>query len=236
MEKVGQIFRGFTGRPVFLERQQGHYRNELEQIVAAWMVELEGRGPEELAGMLLVLEVRLQNAAERHIPKAYELGIDGRALDEDDQRNIDTALASNRVFLQTSLIPAIANRIHLAMEGVIDEALPTFGQAVGDSLPFSQNRTGLYAGLFWTMIWVASSAALKKRFGPQGTTQVKVRRLLDPKSKHCGTCPGKAGEYQSFDEMLSLTGGLPADGSDQCHSNCNCTLQFFIEGNWTGVV
>jgi len=200
------------------------------------MVELEGRGPEELAGMLLVLEVRLQNAAERHIPGAYQLGIDGRALDADDQRNIDVALESNRTFLQTSLIPAIANRIGLAMEGEIGEEPPTFIEAIGTSLPFSQNRAGLYAGLFWTMVWVGFGAALRKRFGPQGTKQVRVRRLLDPKSKHCGTCPGKAGEYESWDEMLAFTGGLPADGSDECHSNCNCTLQSFVQGSWVYVI
>ncbi len=200
------------------------------------MAELQTEGFEDLAPLLLVLEARLQNAAERHIPKAYRLGIDGRALDEDDQRNIDAALESNRTFLQTSLIPAIANRIQLAMEGVIDQPPPTFGEAVGDSVPFSQNRAGLYAGLFWTMVWVGFGAALRKRFGPQGTKQIRVRRLLDPKSKHCGTCPGKAGEYESWDEMLALTGGLPADGSDDCHSNCNCTLQSFVQGNWVYVI
>ncbi len=199
------------------------------------MAELQTEGFEDLALLLLVLEARLQNAAERHIPEAYRLGVDGRVLDEDDRRNIDTALESNRVFLQTSLIPAIANRIQLAMEGEVGEELPTFGQAVGDSVHFSQNRAGLYAGLFWTMVWVGFGAALRKRFGPQGTTQVRVRRLLDPKSKHCGTCPGKAGEYESWDEMLALTGGLPADGSDECHSNCNCTLQSFVQGNWVYV-
>lgn len=199
------------------------------------MAELETGGFEDLAGLLLILEARLQNAAQRHIPKAYKLGVGNRLLDEDDFRKIDAALESNRVFLQTSLIPSISNRIQLAMEGAVDVEPPPFSQAVADSVPFSLNRGGLYAGLFWTMVWVGFGAALIKVFGPEATKQIRVRRLLDPRSKHCDTCPPKAGEYGSWDEMLAFTGGLPADGSDQCHSNCNCTLQSFVQGGWVYV-
>ena len=200
------------------------------------MAALRNQGPEALASMLVILELRLQNSAERHIRKAYKLGVGDRKLTQDDQNKIQAALDSNRVFLQTSLLPAIDNRIQRAREGVINEEPPSFGSALQGALPFSENRAGLYAGLFWTVVWVGFGAALVKQFGQQAMTSIPVRRLLDPKSRHCVTCPPKAGEYSSWDEMLAFTSGLPADGSDQCHSNCNCSLQVFIEGNWVYTV
>lgn len=232
----GSLFRGFTGRPVFLEREQQKYRNELRGIIRNWMNSLRQQGPEALAGMLLILELRMQNAAERHIPKAYKLGVGNRKLTQDDQDKIQAALDSNRVFVQTSLLPAIENRIRRAQEGEIGEEPPPFGSALQGALPFSENRAGLYAGLFWTSVWIGFGAALVKQFGSQAMSAIPVRRLLDPKSKHCVTCPPKAGEYSSWDEMLAFTSGLPADGSDQCHSNCNCSLQVFINGEWVYTV
>ncbi len=230
------LFRGFSGRPVFLELEQQKYRKELRRIIRNWTADLRGRGPEALASMLIVLERRMQNAAERHIPKAYKLGVGNRKLTQDDQDKIQAALDSNRVFIQTSLLPAIDNRIRRAQEGEIGEEPPPFGSALQGALPFSENRAGLYAGLFWTAVWIGFGAALVKQFGSQAKTAIPVRRLLDPKSKHCITCPPKAGEYSSWDEMLAFTGGLPADGSDQCHSNCNCSLQVFISGEWVYTV
>lgn len=200
------------------------------------MVELRNKGPEALASMLVILELRMQNAAERHIPKAYKLGLGNRSLTQDDLDKIQAALASNRVFLQTSLLPSIEDRIRRAQEGEINEEPPPFSSSLQGALPFSENRAGLYAGLFWTVVWVGFGAALVKQFGPQAMTAIPVRRLLDPKSKHCVTCPPKAGEYSSWDEMLAFTSGLPADGSDQCHSNCNCSLQVFISGEWVYTV
>ena len=64
---------------------------------------------------------------------------------------------------------------------------------------------------------------------------VPVRRLLDPGAQHCATCPPKAREYSSWNEMLALAGGLPADGSDDCHSNCRCQIELFLEDEWVPV-
>lgn len=40
--------------------------------------------------------------------------------------------------------------------------------------------------------------------------------------ENCGTCPGKAKTYDSYRELLKA--GLPADGSDECVTNCNCVV------------
>lgn len=211
-----------------LERRLERYRNELQRIVDSWLEEVKALGPEEIATALIVLERRMQNAAERHIRIAYRLGLNGRALNEDDERKVDIALESNRVFLQTSLLPAIEQRIRIAQES---GEIP-FDEAVDVSRDFATNRGGLYAGVFWTAIWVGLEASIEREFGRQATATMPVQRLLDPRAEHCATCPPKAGEYQSWDDMLAVTGGLPADGSDACHSNCRCVVQVLVNGVW----
>lgn len=230
-KQIGDLFRGFTGRPAFLKRRQEEYRKELQRIIERWLKEVKEAGPEQLATLLILLQERLQNAAERNIRRAYKLGLNGKQLNEDDERKIDAALDSNRVFLQTSLLPAIEQRIRTAQEGGED-----FSDAVENSEAFSTNRGGLYAGLFWTMIWVGFASAMVRTFGQRAMSERPVRRLLDPRSSHCKTCPPKAREYASWDEMLILCGGLPADGSDACYSNCNCGIQIFNKGSWVYVI
>lgn len=62
---------------------------------------------------------------------------------------------------------------------------------------------------------------------------IPILRMLNHLATHCNTCPGKAGVYPSWNDMLAFTGGLPGDGSDQCHSNCRCQIEVLIDGAWT---
>jgi len=94
----------------------------------------------------------------------------------------------------------------------------------------------LYAGAAWVLTNVAKGAGIVRQFGQNALDEVPVRRVLDPRADHCDTCPDKAREYNSWNEMLMYCGGLPADGSDQCHSNCRCTIEILKEGNWIAVV
>lgn len=226
-KQVKQIFRGFTGRVGTFDRRTQRYRNELERITAQWIDENEGIDPAELTLAIAVLVSRLQNAAERNLKRAYKLGLGNRTFDEDDLENINAALASNLFFLQNSLAPDIERRIDQGLD--LDAG---FAAALADSAAFTENRSGLYAGSFWTLVWAGLGAAMLRKFGTQALRETPVRRLLDPGAKHCPTCPPKAGVYSSWEEMLALTGGLPADGSDICMSNCRCSIQVLDGGNF----
>jgi hypothetical protein len=77
------------------------------------------------------------------------------------------------------------------------------------------SRLGMYAGSYWESIWQGNRDAT-----PAST---RVRRVLNG-SNHCATCPDKEGDYESYDAMVAEA-GMPGDGSDDCLSNCRCTLE-----------
>lgn len=67
-------------------------------------------------------------------------------------------------------------------------------------------------------LWAASQiAGLTGVSGP-------VVRVLGLTEHHCRTCPPKAGEYPSLAVAIAVCGGLPGDGSDDCHGNCYCRI------------
>ena len=133
------------------------------------------------------------------------------------------AINTNQQFIEGSLVPYMREELALAEPGM------TLGELAAKRQFAWETRTGLYAGTYWTAIWAGLGASLINRL-LQNTQP--VRRLLDPAAAHCGTCPGKAMEYSSWNEMLAWTGGLPADGSDDCHSNCRCQIEVFQDGEW----
>ena len=148
----------------------------------------------------------------------------GKKPDAAQAAKLDAAILSNADFVSGSLIP------YMGLE-LAETAVP--GATIGDiALTRSaawESRVGLYAGSYWTSIWLGAEEALRETLD---TDTVPVRRLLDPGAQHCNTCPGKALEYGSWNEMLAWAGGLPADGSDDCRSNCRCQIELFIEGEW----
>jgi hypothetical protein len=225
------LFGGLSGNPVFLELKTTSYRNELEAIMRKGLRRVAREGPENIRASLDTIVDQMQNAAQRRFPMALKIGLGPRQIDADDDRTIELALASNAAFLSNSLKPAVEARIQKAL----DEG-KTLAEAIAESEAFAANRSSLYAGAFWTLIWSGRLSALLKKFGPRANGNTPVMRVLDPRAKHCATCPQKAGVYSSWDEMLILTGGLPADGSDDCHSNCRCRIKILDGGKFTYVI
>ena len=231
VEETKQLLRGLTGTPGVLDRETRKYQNELRAITARWIQNVEDLDEYELSLALATLIGQLQNAAERHLRKAYKLGLGMRPLSAEDEDKLQVALEQNLLFLETSFAPAIEERV---VAGLDPDT--TFAEAVRGSTGFSTSRAGLYAGAFWTLIWIGREAAMERVFGPQAPKEVAVRRLLDPGAAHCATCPPKAREYSSWDEMLAYCGGLPADGSDDCRSNCRCAIQIQVGSQWVYVI
>ncbi len=206
------------------------YRDELIVILLVWAsrnasVKLSDRLAVNSA--LDELSANLEALGAQELPKAFRMGF-GKKPDAGQAVALDTALLSNSDFLSGSLIPYMMNE--LAETEVV-------GATIGDiALMRStawKSRVGLYAGVYWTSIWLGAQEVLRDALD---IDTVPVRRLLDPGAQHCNTCPGKALEYGSWNEMLGFTGGLPADGSDSCKSGCRCSIELFIEGEWVGIV
>lgn len=213
------------------ERYTDSYSNELQSIVDKWFSDLEGKDAYDIDAEIAILVLMLQNAATRHYKRAYQLGLNNQELDAEDLRKIDAALANNLAYLQNNYAPALKRRINRA----IDEGME-FDDAVIEAQKPMMSRIALYAGAAWVLMNAAKASALERKKGPSALNNVPVRRILDPRAEHCTTCPGKAGEYSSWNEMLMMCGGLPADGSDDCHSNCRCRIEVLDEGNWVYVV
>jgi len=207
------------------------YQQELENIVDAWFVKLKGKDAYDIDAEIALLLPFLQNAANRHYRIAYQTGLNSQRLDADDLRQIDVALAGNLAYLRNSFAPALKRRINKAID-----AGKTFDEAIAEAREPILSRIALYAGAAWVLTNVAKGAGIVRQFGQNALDEVPVRRVLDPRADHCDTCPDKAREYKSWNEMLMYCGGLPADGSDQCHSNCRCTIEILKEGNWVAVV
>ena len=204
------------------------YRDELIVILLLWAsrnasVKLSDRLAVSLA--LDGLRADLEALGARELPKAFRLGF-GKRPDAAQAVALDTAILSNSDFISGSLIPYMEREL-------VDEVVgATIGDVALARAAAWETRAGLYAGQYWTSIWEGVGEALRDRLD---TETVPVRRLLDPGAQHCNTCPGKALEYGSWNEMLGFTGGLPADGSDDCRSNCRCQIEIFFEGEWVGV-
>ena len=214
-----------------MEGTANDYQNELKRIVNRWFIRLKGKGAYDIDAEIAALLLVLQNAATRHYKRAYKLGLNNQNLNEEDLRKIDLALASNLAYLRNSYAPALKRKINTLIDAGLE-----FDLAIVEASEPMMSRIGLYAGSSWVMMQVGLGAAIERRFGTNALNEVPVRRLLDPRAEHCNSCPGKAGEYNSWNEMLLLCGGLPADGSDDCYSNCRCRLQVLKNGNWVYVI
>jgi len=192
------------------------YQRELVDIYSRWADELitdlagadEDEREEMIAAALALLLTRLRDEGRRRLTEAAEAGA-GELTDE-AQELLDDAVAANDDFLESSLIPALRERIET---GIAEADLPD----LGESLDAFDARVGLYAGAWWTLYHHAY--ALR--------AEGKVTAYLDPLAKHCNECPeyqSVAGTvYDSMQDYLDATGDrMP--GEFECVSNCRCWI------------
>lgn len=94
------------------------------------------------------------------------------------------------------------------------------GDAIRSSLEALRARFLMYAGAMWNAIWAGLFDSTPKTR--------RVRRVMEIGAHHCATCPDKERIYESFDIMVQEV-GLPGDGSDDCLTNCRCTIEVETE-------
>ena len=205
------------------------YRALLIAVLILWLLRKRNTRLEDINAVnLAILELadELEQVALEELPVAFGMGSGEAVPGIGEIIELGGLAASNQAFLDGSFAPYMLEELAPTLN-----PSATIGSIAVDRQFAWENRVGLYAGAFWTAVWVGLGVELVNRL--RANTQ-SVRRLLDPAAAHCTTCPPKAREYGSWNEMLAFTGGLPADGSDDCHSNCRCQIEFFQDGEWVG--
>lgn len=177
----------------------------------------------DAVGALLLL---LMNAGRGELFNALTLALGGQPPTPDMIGELNDAITENDGYLRDSLIPAIEGKLRAALgDKDIMAALKAGGSlardALGGVLDTLNARVASYAGAWWALFQhvVGHSAQAQSR---------KVIWYLDPAAQHCADCPrfgtpeGK--EYDSYEDMLRITGGKsPADGVE-CGPHCRCGL------------
>jgi hypothetical protein len=135
---------------------------------------------------------------------------------------------SNNDYLTTSFVPYVIHDFDDPEEDEDEDGEPAgFVGIERERSDAWESRLNLYSGIFWALIWMG--------FGSEVGDQ-PVRRLLDPRADHCSTCPPKARDYDSFNQMIAETGGVPGDGSDECVANCRCSIEVERGRGWSSEV
>lgn len=193
------------------ERYERRLRDRVErwrrEVVAASTVFESDAMTTALVSDLIVL-------GNTGIREAYRLGRESSGVE--DESLILSAITRNADFLAASFGPDARDAARRAVQGPDDDE-------AGAILDPFLSRIEMYGGAYWAAVWLGMGGRVFED-ARNGVTH-KVYRYLDPNAKHCHTCPPKAGEYDSWSEMLRICGGLPGDGSDDCRGNCRCWVE-----------
>ena len=221
-------YKQLLGEPGLNDEATEEYQLALIAVLLLWISrnkKLKLDDQFAVTAALAELQIALEELGFSQLPEAFILGSGTAAVQLGEVIELGGAINTNQQFIEGSLIPYMQGELALAEPGM------TLGELAAKRQFAWETRTGLYSGAYWTAIQAGIGASLISRL-LQDTQP--VRRLLDPQAAHCTTCPGKAMEYSSWNEMLAFTGGLPADGSDECVSNCRCQIEVFQDGEWIG--
>lgn len=173
------------------------------------------------------LQESLLSVAELRLPEAYALGFGSTGVSPTIYSDIANSISKNRTNVLTRLVPFIRQKVEEQRARLSNP--PQTKQEDGEEEwdPFYDDwdwddflaRIDLYEGSYWETIWDGAGGWILAN-GYTGP----VTRVLHPTAHHCSTCPGKAGTYENWNDYLWQCGGVPADGSDECYSNCRCYL------------
>ncbi len=225
---------GGPGRPPAEISAVNRYQRDLEEIYDDWADEAARKLAAEkdwdkrrtlLALLLGLLLTRLTDLGHTELPNAITVGLGGELARPELYHKIAEALQGNDSYLKNSLMPDIEARMGQALnDPAIQAAIAAGSTAAAAGALASQAkllgaRVAQFSGSWWALMNYA--------VGAQAVEQGKrIRWTRDAQAKHCYTCL-TYGEriYNSFAEMLDITGGAsPADGTE-CRGNCRCVLE-----------
>lgn len=192
------------------------YQRELEDVYFAWLMALaaalalesdpgERRWIVDVA--LGILLADLAGLGQRRIPQAAQLsGAESAATSEITRQ----ATAENSVFLEERFLPDVRQTVESILPGDDYEA------RLREALAARVARVAQYAGTWWR-VYNRSVGAVG---GP-------VFWWLDANvENHCATCLTFGNRrYESFEQMIHLTGGAYPAHLTNCDGNCRCVLR-----------
>jgi len=130
----------------------------------------------------------------------------------------------------------IAAILLLLKDGRTDEAMAEVVGAVR-SATRGYARGEQYAGHVWHAVW--EGARQRELYGIEtgAGTAWRWRWVNDPLAQHCAECsvfgadpPGR--EYESWEAMMAITGGVLPGLGTECDGNCRCHLECDESGGW----
>jgi hypothetical protein len=231
-EKFMILRRNQPGEPVDWEELANDYQQELaelwEEFVSEMADAVESAEPEFQQEIAFAM---IDQFAEDMTFLGREYIFDGVA---EGLKKIDP----------DSTLLSIAGYHMAANEGYINESLvPDIKQKLGDFFSDPENllKAGALVALFMPMqarvesysgqVWAGINASVGEYARQIGSPVYWARDSL---ADHCGTCLDYGErEYDSYDDLLAITGGvIPADGTI-CRGNCRCTLLVDEGFGWT---
>jgi hypothetical protein len=222
------------------ERSTNAYELELRRTYQTWAddtatalakTEDQDDFDEELAAAVALLIGRLRQLGRRRLPEAYTLGLSGVPASPAGLGELSSAIASNDDYLINSLGPDIQRKTAARVQD--DPLIRGDVTAMGAVLLTYLARVGSYSGAYWTVVQRGFGDRIKQQ-EDELDDKVAVRWVLDAQAKHCDTCLRYGNRmYDSWDDMLTATGGtLPASGTI-CNGNCRCHIESQGDGrNW----
>lgn len=187
-----------------------------------WRAELRDR-VDDLIILLMLL-------GRRNLTNAFQLGLGEAPASPDGQRELAMAIEQNEDYLVNSLGPGIIDKVERRLQGEPDIRLDRVALAALFGTFIA--RVGSYAGAFWSTIHRGFGDVVRQleqaRRGAGAAPEeakVPVYWARDPRAQHCNTCLAYGDQwYDSWDDMLALTGGIfPSNGTD-CDGQCRCSV------------
>ena len=210
------------------------YQNKLQRIYRDWADtladDLADADPSEhddiIKAALAALLLLLRNAGRTALPDAVTLGLGDDTINPDVLKVLTDALTANEDYLSDSLLPDLDSKLRqgLSEQDILEAIAAGAGAAaIGGLLQTMLGRVGSYAGGFWDVYNRTRGDAIDEH----GKRLRWSRDDSIPDSSHCENCWEFGNqEYNSYSEMLEITGGLtPGSPALICGSNCRCELE-----------
>lgn len=195
-------------------RAKNRYGDMLERIYRQWYIRWAPRLEERHDEIALnraesELIEAFDDAAQDALLAAFLLGAllpSAAEITDEMQAAIDAMVDQNRDYLVTSLAPDIEEKL---------QATDWTERSIRVTLAGLHQRVRLYTQAYWTTIWQGLQMA---------NPHERVGWRLHPLAEHCPTCPDYHGDYDSWDAMLAVTGGLPGYANTECGPGCMCEV------------
>jgi hypothetical protein len=224
------------------ERATNAYELELRRTYQTWAddtatalakTEDQDDFDEELAAAVALLIGRLRQLGRRRLPEAYTLGLGGVPASPNGLGELSGIIASNDDYLTSSLGPDIQRKASARVQD--DPLIRGDVTAMGAVLLTFLARAGSYSGAYWQVVQRGFSDRVKQEQEAQGE-KVPVRWRLDYQAKHCDTCLAYGNrEYDSWDDMMAMTGNAMPSYKTICDGNCRCWCEAYINGQWVRI-